>query len=325
MRNSLLTAAGVTAVALASSFASAGFTVTQTTTSNVAPGLDRIDIFGLNTGGTTGVQVKGVSLNFATTNGKKVYFTGLDTEVDGNGDPTPNGVLDTVDLFNSATTANKSQIRLNGTPSNNSYVGVTPSGGPVEPNAFIVGTPTFGVSVANLGSTNASSGTGFRFARLFVDTGAQGTVSGQIGGDIGQGVPYSVSFGAVINAPPVVTVTPPSLTIDVTPAGLEGGSAIVSANDPDVGGSVASLALVGSLPAQIADNVVISGPAAGPKTITISGLRFNDLGTYVLSFVATDNLGLAGLSQTFTLNIVPEPTTLGALAGVGLLALRRRK
>jgi hypothetical protein len=320
MRKSHLAAVLATAVAASSSMALAGFTVTAVRT-NINASLDRVDIFALNTGGGTGTQLKGVSLNYSTPNGSRVYFTGTDTEVDGNGDPAPDGIVDTVDLFNLSTTANKSLIRANTTSTNNSYVGVSPSPLYTQPNPWIDGTTTFAVSIANLGTTQASSGTGFRFARLFTDASSQGTVAGQIGGDIGTAQPYTVSWGAPTNVAPTVAVSVSPLVIDVSPAGLESGSTVISAADSD--GTVASL-VAGVLPAVLADNISITGPAAGPKTLSLSGLTYSDLGSYSIVFTATDNLGATG-TGTVLINIVPEPATLGLLAGAGLVALRRRK
>ncbi len=312
--SSILAATACPAIALA------GFTITTKRTQLVAPGLDRIDLFALNTGGGTGTQIKTVSINFASTNGKKVYFNVEDKTVDENGEPAPDGIPDTVDLPNATNVPNKSSIRINTTAANNTYVGVSPTAGLAQPNPWVGGVRSFTVSVANLGTTQASTGIGFRFARLFVDAGAFGSLSGQVGGDIGGPVAWGPPCFRCTPSPPTVTITAPKLRIDVSPPGLESASAVVSAQSTQ---TIASLSLVGAVPATLVDNLQITGPVAGPKSVTLSNLTPADVGSYALSFEAFDTFGQRG-TQTLTIDIViPEPALLSVL--LPMFVLRRRR
>jgi hypothetical protein len=74
--------------------------------------------------------------------------------------------------------------------------------------------------------------------------------------------------------------------------------------------------------------VSLLGTPGNPSSFGLTGTRVltdADIGVYDITFTATDN-ATAPLSDTATLRIrvIPEPATLGLLAGAGLLALRRR-
>ncbi len=310
------------AVAAMSTLAEAGFVVTQAVTANITPGLDRIDLFAFNDGNGTGTQIKGASIHFQTTNGRRAHFVVNDIDLDLNGDPPSNGIPDTVDLFN-AGTPNRSLLRVSNLQNQTNYVGVVPTAATVEPNPWLGGVTMFSASMANLGTTQASSGSGYRFARLFVDAGTRGTASGQVAGELGRAVPYALSLGSPLcNCTPVVSIAPATLTIDVRPPGAHGGSAIATALPGDA--DIVSLDLAAPLPSVIADNVTIVGPPAGPKTIHISGLGSQDVGTHFLPFRTIDLEGNVGVGS-WTLNVIPEPASACVVSAIGVLGICRRR
>jgi hypothetical protein len=127
----------------------------------------------------------------------------------------------------------------------------------------------------------------------------------------------SVSYeDAITNAAPVVSNT--TITVDLTTLATS-GSGTMTATDADT--SIASF-VAGAIPAQIADN--FSSTGVNPANISLTGLTFADVGTYAITYTATDNLGAVG-TGTLTINVIPEPTTLAALSTVALMTLRRRK
>jgi hypothetical protein len=312
----IATLAAVSGVALAST-AFAGFSFSHTTTTS--GGRQAVNIFALNNGaGGTGTNISGVDWNYA---GSPVRFVVADTN--------ENEVPDTVD-FN-ARVAGQSWVGL-ATGANTAYVGVSPNGSEVEPSPFLsIG--SFALAMADLaGGRPASSGAGAQIARLISATGTEaptGRIFGQIGGNTGSAVPFEYIFGGVVDPnpnPPSFSLDVYNLVLDLGTSGSAAGAVAASATDPDAGQTVTITN--GALPAYVT--------AAGSNPRDFSGAidslaamaagwdRVNPLVTDV-ALTATDSGNPAKTdSAILRISIIPEPTTLGLLAGAGLLALRRR-
>lgn len=179
-----------------SSSAWAGFNVSATRVSvnvNGTP-LDRYDIVAVNTGGDTGTQIKGLEYDWV---GSRVFFQ-LDDLTDATGVGESDNIPDTV-RFNSNSLT---RIRVNTAPSFNTFVGEQPYRGPTQWNPYMAGLRSFRGAVANTGQTQAT-GTGFQIARIFTLVGGGGVFSGNLGGDLGSKVPYSMYGGPMYHGPQV--------------------------------------------------------------------------------------------------------------------------
>jgi PEP-CTERM motif len=183
---------------------------------------------------------------------------------------------------------------------------------------------TFGsqIDVSN-GEATVFSAQSFRTGSAYTTTAAQGLIIGALvitaegGGSISGTVnstlnpANNVAFSVYGGGEWWVEVTPQVVTVDVSPAGLEGFSGVaVTAH----GGT---LYLQEPIPAQIADNITISGLGTGNATVAGSGFTYADAGTYVLRF----NSGFT--PDTLTIHIVPEPASLG-LVGLASLSMSGR-
>lgn len=315
MRRTLIAAAALSAATVASS-AFAGFTFSATQQPDVA-GYSVFLIRAINDGVGSGTELDGYDLTFTMNAGTTAHFNVLDSDFDG----TP----DTADLVNTGN-GNAGFLRV-GAFGTTSIVSTTPALGPTQPNPWDA-INSWSIAAISTGSENAT-GTGAVIARLF-QTGGQdagGSFTGQIGGSEGSAIPVTFSWGAGgpgPNNPPTVSIDTPNVLVDLA-SQTSFATATVTAADPD--GNLASLT-AGTVPAQIADNISISGSSTGPLTIDGTGFTAADVGTYTIDFTAMDS-GDPALSAmaTFTLEVrnVPEPATLSLLAGLGLLGLRRRK
>lgn len=315
MRRTLIAAAALSAATVASS-AFAGFTFSATQQPDVA-GYSVFLIRAINDGVGSGTELDGYDLTFTMNAGTTAHFNVLDSDFDG----TP----DTADLVNTGN-GNAGFLRV-GAFGTTSIVSTTPALGPTQPNPWDA-INSWSIAAISTGSENAT-GTGAVIARLF-QTGGQdagGSFTGQIGGSEGSAIPVTFSWGAGGPGPndaPEVTVNPNAVTIDIASQTSFGPVAVTATDDS----AVASL-VAGTVPAQIADNITITGATTGPLSVSGTGFTAADVGTYMIDFTATDD-GNPALTDvgTFTLtinNTIPEPATLSLLAGLGLLGLRRRK
>lgn len=310
----------VAAVSLMAAVAQAGFTVTATLTSVTVNGtpLDRWDINAVNTGSDTGTQVKGLEYFYS---GSRVFFQVNDfTDASGEGDP--DHIPDTVN-FNSNSL---SRIRLNNTTANNVFVGVSPAIGPAQWNPYMVGRKQFLGAVANTGQTQAS-GSGYQIARFFTLQGGGGAFSGNLGGDIGAKVPFSVYAGPFSGGAPAAG--PESNTLDEPVVATFGSD--VSAGAPF------TLTLSYTLANPANPYALSTTPIAGIRDVlvssTVTGNNQEILITGKVDYSRLYNptivpFGLSGgfgdPVDSFVVFAVPEPTMLGGLAMLGC-ALRRGK
>jgi hypothetical protein len=312
----LATLAAVSGVALAST-AFAGFSFSHTTTTS--GGRQAVNIFALNDGaGGTGTNLTGVSLNYV---GSPVRFVVADTD--------ENEVPDTVD-FN-ARVAGQSWAGL-ATGTNTAYVGVSPSGSGVEPNPYL-SISQFTLAMADLaGGRPANTGAGAQFLRLISADGTAaptGRIFGEIGGNTGGPVAFEYVFGGVtppVNNPPAFSQAIYDLVLDFGTLDTANGSVSASASDPDAGQTV--VITNGALPAFVtasgSNPRLFSGTITSDEAMALGWDRVNPLVTNV-ALTATDSASTpATASATLRISIIPEPATLGLLAGAGLLALRRR-
>lgn len=316
MRRTLIAVAAVSAASLASS-AFAGFSFT-TTDGGIVGGFQVYTIRAINDGVGTGTELDGYDLTYTLNAGNMAKFLTYDAD--------ENGTADTADLLNTSQPAAFGYLRV-GNAATTSIVSTSPALGPVEPNQW-ASLNTWSIAAISTGS-EAATGTGAIIAKLFI-SGANpgGLITGQIGGNTGDAVPVNYAFGGSgpqPNVAPVVSLSQNSVSIDIASQTAFGP---VTASATDADNNLATFA-AGAVPATIADNISITGSGTGPYTINGSGFTAADVGTWTIDFTATDS-GNPSLSDmdTFTLtvtNSIPEPTTLAALAGFGLLALRRRK
>ncbi len=316
MRRTALLAA-VAAIASASA-AQAAITIGSTTTTS--GGRQAVNIFGLNDGVGTGTRLQAVELTYT---GTPVRFVVDDTDEDEIGD--------TVNL--NARVAGQSWLGLS-TGTNTAYVGVSPNGSGVQPNPY-ASISSFTLAMADLaGGILANTGNGGQFMRLISATGTAaptGRIVGTIAGETGPVVAFDFSFGSTpppVNNAPVITANAGTTVafgnIVTTPLPF---SATVTANDGDTAAQTLSLAL-GSIPAGLTNVQVTPASVSDAGTFTITGLAawIPGNGSYSLPFTVSDNGSPAASTPgNIVITVVPEPATLGVLAGLGLLGLRRRK
>ncbi len=313
MRRTAILTAAIGGICVSSSFA--GFTVTATAAAP-ASGLVRWSIVAINDGVGTGTQVKGLEYLY---NGAPAAFEVTDTTDPLGGDP--DGIPDLANLLS----ASRTRIRVNLTASANTFVGVVPDAGPVQPNLYAGGAATFRGAIANTGTTQAS-GAGFEIARIYLPTGQSGVFSGNLGGDQGAKVPFAVTLGGVVNVAPVLV--PPTQTVPVVFGAIVSNGAPFTANvtvtDADTS-DILSLAL-GALPSSVSGVTVTGATGTSPRTFTVSGTvsysANNSLVT--IPIIGSDGAGGHTTNGSIILAVTPEPASLG-LVGLSTLLLGRRR
>ena len=121
----------------------------------------------------------------------------------------------------------------------------------------------------------------------------------------------------VVTAPPTTTVT--FGTVVSTPAPYSVQVTATDANAADILSLTA-----GTLPAGVTVNS-ITGSGTSPATFTVTGTVAYSLSggpNVTIPFNVTD--GTSTVGSSFALSVVPEPTSLAALAGAMVVGLRRR-
>lgn len=316
MRRTVLLAA-VAAIASASAAQAA---ITLSSTTSTSGGRTAVNIFGRNDGVGTGTRLQAVEITYT---GDPVRFVVDDTDEDAIGDT----------LNFNARVAGQSWVGLS-TGTNTAYVGVTPNGSAVQPNPYL-SISSFTLSMADLaGGLAAGTGNGGQFMRLISATGTAaptGRIVGTIAGETGPVVAFDFSFGSTpppVNNAPVITANAGATVtygnIVTTPLPF---TATVTANDGDTASQNLSLAL-GALPSGVTVTSVTPSSVTDSGTFTISGTAawIPGNGSYSLPFTLSDNGSPAASTPgNIVITVVPEPATLGVLAGLGLLGLRRRK
>lgn len=298
----------------------AGFTLTATKFSVVVNGtpLDRYDINVVNTGGDTGTQVKGMEYFFT---GSRVFFQVAD-ETDATGEGDPDHIPDTVN-FNSNSL---SRIRLNNVGSSNVFVGTSPDKGPAQWNPYMVGRKQFSGAVANTGNTQAT-GAGYQIARFFTLQGGGGSFSGNLGGDIGSKVPFSMYAGPIAGGSPAAG--PESNNLDEPVVAIFGSD--VAAGAPfslTLNYTLANPANPYSLSTTpipgIRDVLVSSTITGNNQEILITGkVDYSRLyNPTIVPFTLSGGFGFP--TDSFVVFAMPEPGSALLLGAIGCAVRRRR-
>jgi hypothetical protein len=323
MRRTALFAAVSSVLSLAS-LSQAAFTITSAPSLQAAPagsGKFAYDFFAQNdqADASDGINLQAVKLVFTGTNGTKVFFSIFD-----NGDGTFGA-----DTYNFG--AGTSGTNVTDPGSSNLRIGNRAAGSHAFPN--VPGdsdSPVTAADAANgMGSFTADYAVlsaaqsvptptppGARFARLVFNSATPtGTLVTSLAGEVGVASTQTYQIGTTTPTNPttptdVVTITPSSVTVDVAPAGLESFGPVVVLGTNNL--------TVGAIDPKIADNISISGTGVN-RTISGSGFTYGDIGVYTIGFSS------GSTTSTFTLTVVPEPTTLAALGAASLGLIRRRK
>lgn len=326
MRRSALIAAAVGGLLSSSAFAA--FTFTATLEPLAGPN-DAVVVRAINDGtGGTGTRLAAFTLNYQLTPGALARFLVNDTDNPDTGEPA-NGTPDTVDFANGANAAGFGYVRLGGA-STTFVASATPTNGFVEPNPYLNGVNSFGLAATTTAAVKPlATGAGTIISRLIFNDGAGFVLTGSIAGETGPTQQISpFTYSPVVTPPGNPVVTPAAAIVQFGSIVSNGQTFSVNVNVADPDGGLLTLA-AGAASGGSVSNVTISpaGGANSPAVFTVSGtVAYAPNGTIVtIPVTATDAQGNTGAS-TITLTLVPEPTTLAALAGAaGLGLIRRRK
>jgi len=305
----------------------AGFTTT-TTVQNLAGPLTRISIAVQNNGmggvfgngintfdGLDGVRVRAV-VGTSTGLAKRFRFATADY-IGGNG--LGDGVIDTLDLFNSQSTTLYSYVRAY--VAANTYTGIHPYPIVVENNPWQYGSNYLEAAVVQTGNNpDANSSPGYTAILLLVEDGAPVNVSGAFGGNDGPQVNFTLNNinGTYTNGAPYLEID--RYYIDTAP----GGSFSFAGDAIDPDNQTVTTSVIG-LPSFA---TLVATPNA-PAEFTIENnrpLTPADVGEYTFVVRATDPGGAYSETEmAVRIQAIPEPISLMMLSGFGFAALRRRR
>jgi hypothetical protein len=296
--------------ALAASAASGAFVITAVPSATPAPvGRLAIDFYAQNdSGGVDGSSLLGTVINFTGSNGTKVFFATFD-----NG-----GGNFSVDPFNFGPGTSGTNVLDTGASNfrfenrlagQHAYLNYPSSGGTtISADQANNGFGSF--FVAYVGATFAAAvptptAPGARFARLvFNSTAPSAHLAIKLSGEIGPYFDYTYDLVNGVGFSPSSTAT-----VNLSAPGGGAFGPVTATGMFDIQNV--------TIPAQIQDNITISGSGA-TRTFSGSGFTEADRGVYQLIF----NDGGAG--GVFSLTVVPEPISLGSITGLAIVASRRR-
>ena len=331
-------AAAVSSLIASDAFGGYIFSTQRTPLTGANAGLDRVVLYALGTGTFGDVFAADLTVTSGMANGLK--FTIIPDETD------------PVVAFLSANPQTANRSRGHSTLFHTIAPGFPqpPTGSPTGPATYSEGVTTFKIigfdgrdgSSVDIGVKADSSQNGGRGAAIFAAV-VPSAGSCQAGwptvsftGEIideqlgSQNIPIAVTDGTVatLNLAPVF-ISPPPQTINFGGSSAESMpfSVTFTASDPNVC-NILSLA-IGTIPAGVSGITV--SPAAGaqtPATFTVTGLLARStIGTTVtLPFTISDGQGASTPGALIFNVVVPEPTSVAAIAGaIGWAAARRRR
>jgi len=319
----LFTAAAISSLAIFASSSFAALTVSSTRTAINAT-QDRVVLFGLSDVASDGLLAADIRIRSI---GANMFFSApvIDLDADTQTINVKRSNPNTVVFTSAATNVFFTQVGTT-TPDNGSTSAGTPP-------ALAAGTNDFGivgfdgrppVRGTPAGAT-VNGGLGAAFFAAVVPTGTPVRFSGQLAAESGFIVgpfDFTNGGGGPVNSPPVIGAVPTTVVNFGNLAAPRPFSVDISTTDANAA-DVLALTL-GALPAGIFGVSVVGG-GTSPEVFTVAGFVSGTLigSTVAVPFSVSDGTVLT--SGSFSIQAIPEPTTLAALSMVGLVALRRRK